>query len=126
MRDEATEPEIHHCPGPYGVQERLTLNTESTVEFITIDPGQGVSLHRHAKRDERWTVLDGPLDVQIDDRAWTAATGERIRIPRGLAHRIQNPGDGPRRFLELSLGFFGEEDVERLEDSYRRLASTNR
>ncbi|MEU0739827.1 phosphomannose isomerase type II C-terminal cupin domain [Streptomyces sp. NPDC006134] len=126
MRNEAAGPEIHYYPRPYGLQERLTLNTASTVKFITIDPGQRVRLHRHAQRDEWWTVLDGPLEVRLDDRAWTAVTGERIWIPRGLAHRVHNPGDVPRRFLELSLGFFDEEDIERLEDDYRLLPSTDR
>ncbi|MEU9856327.1 phosphomannose isomerase type II C-terminal cupin domain [Streptomyces sp. NPDC047974] len=126
MPHQTIEPEIHHRPRPYGVQERLTLNTASTVKFITIDPGRQVSLHRHARRDEWWTVLDGPLDVQVGDRAWTAAAGERIWIPRGLAHRVHNPGDAPRRFLELSLGFFDEEDIERLGEDYRLLAPVDR
>ena len=126
MNDHVSEPEIHYYPRPYGIQERLTLNTESTVKFITIDPGRRVSLHRHVKRDEWWTILDGPLDVRVDDRAWTAVVGERIWIPRGVVHRIQNPGSSPGKFLELSLGYFDEADIERLEEDYRLLASSDR
>ncbi|TCR16031.1 transketolase [Streptomyces sp. BK205] len=118
MKDEVTEPAIHFYQRPYGCQERLTLNTESTVKLITVEPGHHVGLHRHEKRDELWTVLDGPLDVEIDGRAWTAATGERVWIPRGMTHRIGNTGRAPGRFLEVAFGFFDENDIERLADDH--------
>jgi mannose-6-phosphate isomerase len=114
MKEEYAEPATHIYERPYGRQERLTLNTASTVKFISINPGHEVSLHRHQKRDEWWTILDGPLDVEIDGRAWTATSGQRIWIPRGVTHRIGNSGRMPRQFLELALGFFDEDDIERL------------
>jgi mannose-6-phosphate isomerase-like protein (cupin superfamily) len=117
-----TEPVIHVYQRPYGVQERMTLNTESTVKFITIDPGHGVSLHRHEQRDEWWTMLDTPLDVEVDGRAWTAVADERIWIPRGAAHRIGNSGTAPARFLEMAFGFFDEDDIERLAGEYQLLS----
>lgn len=122
MKEEFIEPAIHIYQRPYGVQERLTLNTSSTVKVITIDPGHHVSLHRHEKRDEWWTIIDDPLDVEIDGRAWTAASSERIWIPRGMTHRIGNTGHAPGRFLEVAFGFFDEDDIERLTDEYHALS----
>ncbi|WP_405775468.1 phosphomannose isomerase type II C-terminal cupin domain [Streptomyces sp. NBC_01390] len=116
MNSASAEPAVQFYQRPYGTQELLTLNTECTVKFITVDPRQHIGLHRHEKRDEWWTVFDGPLDVRVDGREWTAAPGERIWIPRGLTHRIANNGRSPARFLELALGFFDENDIERLPD----------
>ena len=43
-------------------------------------------------------------------------------IPRGATHRVSNPHDVPGRFLEIALGDFDEDDIERLEDDYARAA----
>jgi mannose-6-phosphate isomerase-like protein (cupin superfamily) len=118
MQDDSTEPAIEFYERPYGHQEMMTLNTESTVKFITVNPGHHLSLHRHEKRDEWWTVLNRPLAVEIGGRAWTAKPGERIWIPRGIAHRIGNTGRSPGQFLEIAFGIFDEDDIERLADHY--------
>jgi mannose-6-phosphate isomerase-like protein (cupin superfamily) len=105
---------------PWGRFERFTLNTTSTVKCITVDPGHRLSLQRHELRDEWWTVLDMPLDVEIDGRSWTALPGERIWIPRGTSHRVANAGSTPGRFLEVAFGHFDEDDIERIDDDYTR------
>jgi mannose-6-phosphate isomerase-like protein (cupin superfamily) len=105
---------------PWGRFERLTLNTTSTVKCITVDPGHRLSLQRHEQRDEWWTVLDMPLDVEIGGESWTALPGERIWIPRGTAHRVANAGSTPGRFLEVAFGHFDEDDIERIHDDYTR------
>ena len=49
--------------------------------------------------------------------------GESIDIPAGTAHRVENPGDVPMTFIEVQRGdYFGEDDIERLEDDYGRTA----
>ncbi|MCU1679166.1 MAG: mannose-6-phosphate isomerase, type 2 [Frankiales bacterium] len=120
MTTTAGRPDVHRDERPWGHFERFTLNTTSTVKCITVDPGHRLSLQRHEGRDEWWTVLDSPLDVEIDGRAWTAMPGERIWIPRGTAHRVGNTGSTPARFLEVAFGHFDEDDIERLDDDYTR------
>jgi len=116
LNEEGAEPEIQVLDRPYGHQELLMLNAVSTVKIISVAPGFRLSLHRHEKRDEWWTVLDVPLDVHVDGRAWTAEPGARVWIPRGLTHCIGNPGTAPGRFLEIALGLFDENDIERLDE----------
>ncbi|SDT80750.1 phosphomannose isomerase type II C-terminal cupin domain [Actinoplanes derwentensis] len=118
MNDSRTEPAVRLYDRPYGRQEILALNTELTVKIITVDPGGQVSLHRHEKRDEWWTILDGPMNVEVGDRAWAAAPGERVWIPRGTAHRVGNAGAEPGRLLEMAFGLFDEDDIERLAGDY--------
>ncbi|VAX15941.1 Mannose-1-phosphate guanylyltransferase / Mannose-6-phosphate isomerase, partial [hydrothermal vent metagenome] len=47
--------------------------------------------------------------------------GQAIDIPRGSAHRVKNPGQEALSFIEVQTGdYFGEDDIERLEDDYGR------
>jgi mannose-6-phosphate isomerase-like protein (cupin superfamily) len=105
---------------PWGAFTRYTLNQKSTVKIITVRAGCRLSLQRHRRRDEWWTVLDGPLEVQIDGSSWLAEPGEQIWIPRGTAHRAGAPTGSTGRFLEVAFGDFDECDIERLEDDYDR------
>jgi mannose-6-phosphate isomerase-like protein (cupin superfamily) len=45
-----------------------------------------------------------------------------VDIARGQVHRVENKGKEPLVFIEVQLGdYFGEDDIERLEDDYGRL-----
>jgi mannose-6-phosphate isomerase len=49
------------------------------------------------------------------------AAEESIDIPRGAVHRIENPGAEEMAFIEIQTGdYFGEDDIERLEDDFGR------
>lgn len=105
---------------PWGRFEQFVRNESVTVKIITVNPGERLSLQTHGHRDEMWQILDGPLELQIDDRTWAAQPGERAWVPLGSRHRIANGGDQPARLLEIAFGFFDEEDITRLEDDYNR------
>jgi mannose-6-phosphate isomerase len=105
---------------PWGRFQQFTHNEPVTVKTITVDPGQRLSLQRHGVRSELWQVLDGPLDITVDDRHWSAASGELVWVARGAVHRIGNSGAEPGRILEIAFGHFDEDDIERLEDDYAR------
>lgn len=105
---------------PWGGFEQFTLNQRTTVKVISVAPGQRLSLQRHRLRGEMWHVLDGPLEVTVGAKTWTAAVGEAIWIPQGETHRAANPGAHQARFLEVAFGHFDEDDIERLEDDYDR------
>ena len=105
---------------PWGQFEQYTLNEQTTVKIITVQPGARLSLQRHEHRGEFWKVLDGPMDIQVDDRSWTAQSGEQIWVPQGSTHRMGNSTDHPARILEVAYGTFDEQDIERLEDDYAR------
>jgi mannose-6-phosphate isomerase-like protein (cupin superfamily) len=105
---------------PWGRFEQFTLNEPTTVKIITVEPGHRLSLQTHQHRDELWTVLDVPLAVEIDGKAWDAQPGEKVWIPRGTTHRVASAGDTAGRFLEIAFGHFDEGDIERLSDDYAR------
>jgi mannose-6-phosphate isomerase len=105
---------------PWGRFQQFTLNEPVTVKTITVEAGRRLSLQRHASRSELWQVLDGPLDITVGDRSWSAAAGELVWVACGAVHRIGNSGTGPGRILEIAFGDFHEDDIERLEDDYHR------
>ena len=58
------------------------------------------------------TLGDGQIKVRL---------GESVDIPQGAAHRIANEGKENLVFIEVQTGtYFGEDDIERLQDDYRR------
>jgi len=105
---------------PWGQFQQFVSNERVTVKIITVQPGQRLSLQRHQQRGEMWTVLDGPMEIVVGDREWTAQPGETIWAPQGDNHRMGNSGSAPTRILEVAFGHFDEDDIERLEDDYTR------
>ena len=48
--------------------------------------------------------------------------GGVVDFPKETLHRIENPVDENLIFIEVKTGkYFGEEDVERLEDDYGQI-----
>ncbi|MEO8829884.1 phosphomannose isomerase type II C-terminal cupin domain [Lapillicoccus sp.] len=120
QREAAPSEAAYQSERPWGRFDQYTLNEVSTVKIITVEPGARLSLQRHEHRGEFWQVLDGPMDIQVDDRRWTAEHDERIWVPRGATHRMGNPTAQVARILEIAYGTFDEDDIERLEDDYSR------
>jgi len=45
-----------------------------------------------------------------------------VDIPLGAIHRVFNPGGDKLVFIEVQMGnYFGEDDIERLEDDFGRV-----
>jgi mannose-6-phosphate isomerase-like protein (cupin superfamily) len=91
------------------------------VKRIVVNPGQRLSLQRHRRRGEHWYFLAGVAAVTLGDRTIELGAGDAIDIPRGSIHRIANAGTVPVVLIEVQTGeYFGEDDIERLEDDYNR------
>ncbi|GAA5168235.1 phosphomannose isomerase type II C-terminal cupin domain [Ornithinimicrobium tianjinense] len=105
---------------PWGRFQQFSSNEVVTVKTITVEPGHRLSLQTHGHRAEMWHVLDGAVDVMVDDRSWSAGPGEMVWVPSGAVHRLGNSGAVRARVLELAFGDFDEADITRLEDDYTR------
>ncbi len=117
---------IDHIPStvevekPWGRFEQYTHNTPSTVKVITVRGGGTLSLQYHHQRDEMWVVLDDGAVVEVGDAVLRPQPGEKVFIPRTVKHRLSAVGDSSVRILEVSFGYFDEEDIVRLSDVYER------
>ena len=106
---------------PWGFFTVLSDSDDIKVKRITVDSGQRLSYQRHRRRAEHWFIVKGSAIVTLDGEEHRLKTGQAIDIPRGSAHRIMNPGEGAMSFIEVQTGdYFGEDDIERLEDDYGR------
>ena len=92
------------------------------VKRIVVRPGKRLSYQRHARRAEHWFVVHGSALVTLDGREIRVGPGQAVDVPLGAAHRIENTGDDDLVFIEVQHGdYFGEDDIERLEDDYGRV-----
>lgn len=66
---------------------------------ITIAPGGGPPLHRHAQEDEVFVVLEGEVSFWLDDRAVEAPVGSVVFGARGVAHTFKNRSSAPVRMM---------------------------
>jgi mannose-6-phosphate isomerase len=92
------------------------------VKRIEVLPQKRLSYQKHQKRSEHWMVVAGSARVTIDGRDRIVDMGGTVDIPPGAAHRIENPGSDTLVFIEIQRGtYFGEDDIERLQDDYGRV-----
>ena len=111
--------EIDHRP--WGFYTVLANEPDYKVKLIVVFPGQRLSLQRHQKRAEHWFMVSGKGIITLDGRRLNKKGGESVNIPCGSTHRIENPGTVDLSFIEIQTGdYFGEDDIERLEDDYGR------
>jgi mannose-1-phosphate guanylyltransferase/mannose-6-phosphate isomerase len=116
------KPTVLHVDKPWGCFDQFVLNTPCTVKILTCNPGQKLSLQRHRQRNEFWVALDAGVVVELDGQILTPDKNSQIWLPAGSTHRLSCDASrtSPVRVMEISLGTFDENDIERLEDAYGR------
>ena len=91
------------------------------VKRIVVRPGSRLSLQRHRRRSEHWHVVSGRAIVTRDGEDLPLAAGDSVDIATGVVHRVANPGPELLAFIEVQRGsYFGEDDIERLQDDFGR------
>lgn len=106
---------------PWGRYEVLQESVNYKVKSIHVNPGQRLSYQRHQKRAEHWFIVSGVASVVLDGKTFTRNAGETVDIEIGQLHRIGNAGSDELVFIEVQSGtYFGEDDIERVEDDYLR------
>jgi mannose-6-phosphate isomerase len=107
---------------PWGYYEVLSHQPDHKVKRITVYPGKRLSLQRHQKRIEHWHIICGSTIVTLNGQELCLGSGQSVDIPQGATHRMENRGTENAVFIEVQTGqYFGEDDIERIEDDYGRL-----
>jgi len=110
---------VHRPWGSYTVLEDAE---DCKVKRLVVKPGEVLSLQKHARRSEHWTVVQGTAKVRVGDNEFLLAAGETTHIPKETLHRLENPGTEDIALIEVQTGdYFGEDDIVRLEDRYGRV-----
>jgi mannose-1-phosphate guanylyltransferase/mannose-6-phosphate isomerase len=107
---------------PWGWFESLKLDASFQVKRIFVTPGAAISLQSHEYRSEHWIVVEGVAKVTIGDETKLVNAGHSAYVPKGVIHRMENPGKLPMVIIEVQIGnYLGEDDIKRYEDLYSRL-----
>jgi mannose-1-phosphate guanylyltransferase/mannose-6-phosphate isomerase len=118
-RPEATDHKRAHRP--WGYYESIDAGERFQVKRIVVIPGGVLSLQKHRHRAEHWVVVRGTAEVTIGEKVRAVHENESVYIPIGSVHRLANKGKIPLELLEVQTGsYFGEDDIERLDDVYKR------
>lgn len=106
---------------PWGTFTVLDEADGFKVKRIEVLPGKRLSYQKHAQRAEHWFVVAGTAKVTLDGNEIIVEAGHAIDIPKGAAHRVENPGELDLVFIEVQRGvYLGEDDIVRLEDDFGR------
>ncbi|MGC4769696.1 cupin domain-containing protein [Micromonospora sp. DT44] len=70
---------------------------------LTLQPGEYVTEHQHPYSEEFLHVIDGTLDITLDDVPVSLEPGDSLLVPIGVRHRLRNVGTcGARLVFHLS------------------------
>ena len=106
---------------PWGSYQSVDMGERFQVKRIVVKPGGRLSLQSHHHRAEHWIVVRGTARVTIGDETKIVHENESTYIPIGSRHRLENPGKIDLELIEVQTGsYLGEDDIERIEDDYRR------
>lgn len=111
-----------HDERPWGSFTILDEDTDFKVKRIEVLPEKRLSYQKHRHRSEHWFVVRGTAKVTLNGEEILVKKGEDVDIPVGTAHRVENPNATELLvFIETQTGdYFGEDDIERLEDDFGR------
>jgi len=106
---------------PWGRYEVLQESDTHKVKCIWVNPGKRLSYQRHKCRAEHWFIVAGSAQVTVDGSVRRIGPGESVQFGIGVLHRIENIGTDEVIFVEVQTGtYFGEDDIERVEDDFGR------
>jgi mannose-1-phosphate guanylyltransferase/mannose-6-phosphate isomerase len=118
-RAEATDHKRVHRP--WGYYESIDMGERFQVKRIVVVPGGILSLQKHRHRAEHWVVVKGTAEVTVNETVKNVHENESIFIPIGSVHRKANKGKNALELFEVQTGsYLGEDDIERIEDVYKR------
>jgi len=110
----------HYANEQQALQALNTLSDDDR-KRIVVDQGKRLSLQRHRRRSEHWHVVRGEGLVTRGEERIPVREGDSLDIPMGEFHRVQNVGAVTLVIIEVQRGdYFGEDDIERIEDDFGR------
>jgi mannose-1-phosphate guanylyltransferase/mannose-6-phosphate isomerase len=120
-RSEVVLPKVVHRP--WGYYQGIHEGEGFQVKRLTVKPGGRLSLQKHFRRSEHWTVVQGVAGVTRDHETFLLHANESTYIPLGAVHRLENPGETEMTLIEVQCGsYLGEDDIIRIDDDYGRSA----
>ena len=106
---------------PWGSYKILSESDKYKIKEVLVKPNHRLSYQYHHKRSENWIIITGTAKVILNDQELILNPTQKVFIPQGTKHRVQNIGKEDLVFIEVQTGsYFGEDDIVRIEDDYSR------
>ncbi len=106
---------------PWGSYTVLQIADGFKIKLIEIEPKKRLSLQAHRRRSEHWIVVAGSAKVIRGRDIIYVQANQSVYIPKGVKHRLENPGKSPLKIVEVQTGsYLEEDDIERFDDDYKR------
>ena len=89
-----------------GVTHKLTRNQTGGAYYLfeaVFDPESGTRLHVHSREDEVVYVLEGAIEIRLDQRKLQADAGAVAHLPTDIPHALYNPLKTPLRILAVAI-----------------------
>lgn len=92
-----------------------TEGHEVKVKELTVNPGQALSMQKHANRNEYWLVSEGQATIHDGHEEVVINKHSNFNIPFNQWHQLSNKTDKPLKIIEIQYGTLCDEgDIERL------------
>jgi mannose-6-phosphate isomerase-like protein (cupin superfamily) len=103
--------------------ERFRIQTSSTdtggaflVLEVEVDPRMGVPLHAHFNEEEHFIVVEGTLQIAVQDETLDLPAGTSVTVGKGVPHAWCNLTDSVVRFIAIFT-------PGRIEEMFRAVAA---
>ena len=107
---------------PWGSYICLDAGSNFQVKRLIVNPGGVLSLQKHFKRSEHWTVVSGTASITLEQKEFDLEINESVYVPLQAIHRIANKSKDMVEIIEVQCGdYLGEDDIVRFEDNYGRI-----
>lgn len=102
-----------------GVTHKLTSAETGGAYYLceaVFGPESGSPLHIHHYEHEVIYVLDGQIDIRLDNEKLHVPAGGTVHLPKTIPHALQNPLKSPLRIMVYAIpggleNYFNEVDA---------------
>jgi len=89
-----------------GVTHKLIQPQTSGAFYLfeaEFEPETGNGLHIHRYEDEVVYVLQGGIEIRLDNKKLQASAGGVVHLPKNIPHALYNPFNAPLKFLTMTV-----------------------
>lgn len=79
---------------------------------VVLKPGQDFTRHYHPHMEENFLVIDGCVDISVDDVQYACEPGDMVHAEPRESHYLVNRSDKPVRIVFISGPFTENDKVE--------------
>ena len=109
-----------------GVTHKITSEQSGGAFYLceaVFGPESGSPLHIHHHEDEVIHVLEGAIDIRLDNERLHAPVGGIVHLPKNIPHALQNPLNTSLRILVYAIpggleNYFNEVDAALQDGSF--------